>query len=183
MKRIAIIAALIVFFIVLLSNYTDIATYIITRFQYKEEVTVFYGDTIEPKDRIADISIAALDSMLASKLEDKKYRFVSLDTKKMGDFSDGEIQMLLIYFKKYSDKVICASLKDLVRMGLCTPIKKDLRGGILLSIDEVIEMTNERVVLKVSSHESGLGGEGYICKLVYKDGKWRVDTMELKHIA
>ena len=144
---------------------------------------MFYVYGIKPKDRIADISIAALDSMVASKLGDKKYRFVSLDTKEIGNLSNGEVQYLLTYFKKYSDKVICASLIDLVRIGLCTPLKKDLRGGILLSIDDVVEMTNESVVLKISSHESGLGAEGYICKLIYKDGKWKVDTLELKYMA
>lgn len=112
MKRIVLIAVLIVLFLVTLLNYTDIVTFIISRLQFKEEVTAFYDDGIEPKDRIADISIAALDSMLTSKLGDKQYRFVALDVKEIGNLSDGEVQYLLTYFRKYSDKVICASLID-----------------------------------------------------------------------
>ena len=146
-------------------------------------MTVFYEDGIEPKDRIADISIAALDSMVTSKIGGIKYRFISLDAKEMGNFSDGEVQYLLTYFKKYNDKVICASLIDLVRIGLGTPLTKDLRGGVLLSIDDVVEMTNESVVLKVTHYRSGMGAEGYICRLIYKDGKWIVNELELKYMA
>jgi hypothetical protein len=169
--------------LVTLLYYTDIATFLISSVQHKEEITVFYEDGTEPKDKIADISIAALDSMVASRLGDKQYRFVSLDMRELGDLSDGEVQYLLTYFTKYSDRVILASLENLMRIGLCTPLTKDLHGGILLSIDGVIEMTDESVIMKISAHESGLGAAGYICKLIYKDGKWQVDELELKYMA
>ena len=58
-----------------------------------------------------------------------------------------------------------------------------MRGGILLSISEVKEITNERAVLNISYHESGMGGGGYICTLVYKDNKWQVDTLDMKYIV
>lgn len=42
---------------------------------------------------------------------------------------------------------------------------KDLPGGILLSIDEVIYNTNKGVVLEVPYHVFGLVGGGYIYTL------------------
>jgi hypothetical protein len=183
MKRLIIFAALFAILLTTFLNYPDIVAFIISRIQYKEAVTVFYEEIIEPKDRIADISITALSSMVTSKLGERQYRFIALDANKMGNFSDREVQYLLTYFKAYSDKVICASLKDLVRIGLCTPRIKDLRGGVLLSIDDVIEMTNERVILKVTHYQSGMGAESYLCTLSYKNSKWRVDALDLKYIA
>jgi hypothetical protein len=182
LKRLVIISILIVYLLVLFLNYTDIAAYTVSIFQYKKEVTVFYEEETEPKDKLADISIAALDSVVSARFTDKQYRFVSLDAEKIGDFSDDEVQYLLTYFKKYSDKVFCATMKELSRIGLCTP-QKDLRGGILLSINEVIELTNESAVLEVSYHLAGLGAGGYICKLKYENGRWEVTELEPKYIA
>ena len=183
MKRIVILATLVALVLATFLNYIDIVTFMISSIQHKEEVTVFYQEGIESKDRIADISIAALNSIIASRLGEQQYRFVSLDVKKIDNFSDGEVQYLLTSFKKYSDKVICASLKDLMKIGLCTPLKKDLHGGILLVIDDIVEMTKESVVLKISAHESGMGAAGYICKLKYKDDKWEVVELEPTFMA
>jgi hypothetical protein len=148
-----------------------------------------YVGEFEPKEKIADISIAALDSMfsvdslVSAKEHYKRFKYVAIDAKKMPDISDKEVQYILSYFKEYNNKTICASREDLKKLGLCTLRTKDLRGGILLSIDEVMELTNDKAVLKIFWHESGLGAAGYICTLVYKDDKWQVESLVLKYMA
>jgi hypothetical protein len=70
-----------------------------------------------------------------------------------------------------------------MRIVLCTPFKKNLHGGLLLAMNDIVEMTNESVVLKISAHESGMGAAGYIYKLKYKDGIWVVGELEPTYMA
>jgi hypothetical protein len=189
MKKLLTLMALIVLIGLFLLNYTTIMTSMISKFQYRENISVMYIGEIEPKEKIADISIAALysivplDSMPPSMNSHKTYKYVALDTKNMPDISDKEVQYILTYFKGYNDKTIYASIEELKRLGLCTPLRKDLRGGILLAIDEVIEITNEKAILEVSYHVSGLGAGGYICTLAYKDNRWQVESLDPTYIA
>lgn len=189
MKRLLTVIALVVLIGLFLLNYTTIMTAVISKSQYREAISAMYIGEFEPMEKIADISIAALhsivplDSMTPSKESYKTYKYIAIDAKKMPDISDEEVQYILTYFKGYNDKSIYASIKELKRLGLCTPLRKDLRGGILLAIDEVIEITNEKAVLEVSYHISGLGGGGYICTLVYKDNRWQVESLDPTYIA
>jgi hypothetical protein len=189
MKKLLTTMALIVLIGLFLLNYTTIMTSMISELQYKESITDIYASESEPKKKIADISIAALysivplDSMPPSMNSHKTYKYVALDAKKMPDISDKEVQYILTYFKGYNDKTIFASIEELKRLGLCTPFRKDLRGGILLAIDEVIEITNEKAILEVSYHVSGLGAGGFICTLAYKDNRWQVESLDPTYIA
>ena len=189
MKKLFIIISVVLLIVLFLLNYTTLMTSMMSKFQYRESVSTMYEGEFEPKEKVADISIAALhsivalDSMVPFKEKYKAFKYVAIDAKKMPFISDMEIQYILTYFKGYNDKPIYSSIKDLKSLGLCTPLTKDLRGGILLSIDEVIEITNEKAVLKVSYHVSGLGGGGYICNLVYKDNRWQVESLDPTYIA
>lgn len=182
MKKHYIVISLVLLIIFLL-NYTAIMTNIIYSIQYREHVQATYPEELEPKERIAEISIAALESMGDFKAKYKGYEFLAIDASKMPNISDADIQQIIKHFKAYHDKPIHASLKELKSLGLCTLRTKTLRRGILLSIDDVIEITNEKAVLKISDYASSMGASGYICTLVYEDNQWQLKSLELKFIA
>jgi hypothetical protein len=189
MKKPIIIILVIILIVLFLLNYTAIMTSIISKFQYRDIVPAMYIGEFEPKEKIADIAIAALHSILAYdpmvpvNERYKAYKYIAINAKLMPNISHKEVQYILTYFKGYNDKAIYASIKDLKRLGLCTPRTKDLRGGILLSIDEIVEITNEKAVLEISYHISGMGAGGYICTLVYKDNQWQVESLDSTYIA
>lgn len=186
MKKLLIVLSVVLIIGFFLMNYASIIPSIISKFQYKENVSVMYVGEFEPKDKIADISIAALDSIISERISPKgeiykTYKYVAINAKLMPNISNKEVQYILTYFKGYNDKVIYASIEDLEKLGLFSQFRKHLRGGILLSINEIIEITNEKAVLMVFNYEHG--GGGYLCTLVYKDNKWQVESLVQKYIS
>lgn len=188
MKKVIIMISVFLFIMLFLLNYTTIVPSTISKFQYKESVSSMYVGEFEPKDKIADIYIAALDSIMSERISPKgeiykTFKYVAIDTKLMPNISDKEVQYMLTYFKSYNDTPIYASIEELKGFGLFSPLTKNLREGLLLSIREVIEITNEKAVLMVFYYESGSSGGGDICTLVYKDNRWQVESLELKYIS
>ena len=186
MRKLFIILSVVILIGLFLLNYATIIPSIMSKFQHKENVSVMYVGEYEPKDMIADISIAALDSIISQRISPKgeiykSYKYVAIDAKLMPNISDKEVQYILTYFKGYNDKVIYASIEELKRLGLFSRLRKHLRGGILLSINEIIEITNEKAVLMVFNYEHG--GGGYLCTLVYKNNKWQVESLFPKYIS
>lgn len=164
----------------ILFNYSSIITSFLSKVHNDLEVNIVYKEDTKPEAMLAEISKVALDSMI--KLEDSDLKYIAIDTKAIG-MSLKEQQSVLNHFRRYNDKVIHASMKDLKNLGLYNFIKMSLNEGVLLSIDDVIDITEEKAVLKVSYYYSGMGAGGYICTLIYKDSKWQIKSMNLEYIA
>lgn len=186
MKRRIFMVAAVFLAAVIFYNYVDIAATILSRTDYKEDAIQAIKINVEPEDRLGEIAAASLDSIVSETaykgIHYKDIKYIAIDAEAFHELSKADKQYLINYFKKYNDKVIYASLGDLKKLLLYNPITKSCNGGILLSVDNIVELSKDKAVLKISYHVNKYDGSGYNCTLAYKDNRWQVQSIELKYL-
>jgi hypothetical protein len=168
---------LVIYLLVLLSNYGNISLLVISSIQSNAQIKEISYDGIEPRARLGEIATVAFDSVCSQKNNIQDAKYLSFYADKLGKLSSEEIAILLSNLQKYNKQVIYAPLSKLKLLGLYSPFGRDLNGAFLYWVDSIEEATNEKVVVKITCYQSFYYGQGYSCTLVFKDGIWQVDSI------
>lgn len=171
---------------VLFYNYVDIVTTAVSRNSYKEDAIEAIKINVEPKDRLGEIASAALDTIFTNKIDSlvfsKDFKYIAIDAEVFHELSNTDKQYLVNFFKKYNKKIIYTSKNGLKKLLLYNPITNSCNGGVLLTVDNIIELKDDQAVLQISYYVDKYDGAGYNCSLAYKDGRWEVQSTELRYI-
>lgn len=176
----AIFLAAVIFY-----NYVDIATTIISRNSYKEDAIEAIKINVEPEDKLGEIAGVALDSIsnnMTNTVSLRDFKYIAIDAEVFHKLSKTDRQYLINYFKKYNNKIIYTSRSDLRKLLLYNPITKSCNGGVLLSVDNIVELNADKAVLQISYYVDKYEGAGYNCTLAYKNNKWEVESIDLRYI-
>lgn len=184
-KRIFMVAAVFLAAVIFYS-YVDIATTILARANYSDEAIEAIKINVEPEDKLGEIAAASLDSIFTSQMDksssNDEFKYIAIDAEAFHELSNSDKQYLINYFNKYNDKVIYASKDNLKKLFLYNPLSKSYKGGVLLSVNEIIELSKDRAVLQVFYHVNKYEGAGYKCTLSYLNDRWEVQSVEMNYL-
>jgi hypothetical protein len=166
---------ILVILLVLFWNYGNISLLILSNMQSREK-TVNY-DGVEPEKRLGEIAAVAFDSACSQKTNIMDAKYISFSADKAGKLSNEEISMLLRSLKKYNKRVIYAPLSSLKLMGLYNYFKRGIGGAFLYHIGSIKKVSNEKVEVEITCYQSIYNAQGYKCILIFKDGKWQMESI------
>jgi len=119
--------------------------------------------------------LIAIESTIIHDQTIKDASYLAIDVESI-NLSINEKQSLVNYFKKYNEIVILKSIGDLKRLGVLDYFFHDIYRGKVISVEEITEISDEKVEILVSKHSGPLGGTGYKVTLELKNGKWQLTT-------
>lgn len=85
---------------------------------------------------------------------------------------------ILMYAKKYNGVVKSNNMEELKTEGLFNEETMSLSGG-LIYIQEVEEISEDKAVVSIVKYRSGLGAIFPKYELIFKNGKWEIETLSM----
>lgn len=136
-----------------------------------------------PEDNLAVIYSMALDSFMSldSGLN-SNMKYIAINTKTLKESTEEDKKKILDHLKKYNVEVIDASFEDLKEKGLFDSETHSLEG-VLLEIDSLKITFNKEVIIEGSKYRSRLGAIDAECRIIYKNGAWKVKKSEITAIS
>lgn len=179
-KRIFIVAAVFLA-AVIFYNYVDIVATVLSFAKYNENTIEAIKIEVEPEDKLGEIAAVSLDSIFANKFNNKniykKSEYIAIDADALPELSKADKQYLISYFKRFNNKTIYATKEDLKKVLLMNPINNSCNGGMLLSIDKIVELKKDKAVLKVSYYINKFDAGRYDCTLTFNNDKWELEAI------
>lgn len=149
---------------------------VISYLDFSQRYNVDNEFILEPSE-VANVEklIIAIESTIIHNQTIRDASYLAIDVESI-NLSINEKQSLVKYFEKYNDTVILKSIGDLKRLGVFDYFFHDIYSGIVISVEGIEEITEDKAEILVSIHSGFFGGTGYKVTLELKNGKWQLTT-------
>lgn len=130
-----------------------------------------YGDVY----RIALEAMIPIDDALNSNM-----KYIAINTATLENATDEDVLKIMEYFKKYEVNVIDESFQSLKEKGM---VKNGSIDGILLKIERIEKISDDKVIVEGSKFRSGNGAIGVTSILVRSKGEWKLESAGITWIS
>lgn len=130
----------------------------------------------------SDIYTIALDSyMPIDEGLNSDMQYIAINTQTLENATDEDIKRILDFFKKYKVDVIDESFESLKEKGMVKD--GNYIEGVLLVIESINQVSENRVIIEGSKFRSGIGAIGVKSTIIKENGKWILDSAEMTWIS
>ncbi len=163
-------------------NNTDVVTNEVTNEVTDEEIEANEKDNTTEESIYSEIYIVALESFMSlDEALNHEMKYIAINNETLIKATEADVDSVVDYFKKYGVDVINESYNTLKEKDMV--IDEFYIEGVLLEIETVEFLSEDKVVVEGSKYKSGLGAIGVKAILIKEDGHWILESADITWIS
>jgi hypothetical protein len=148
----------------------------------KSNEEIVDNDNTAEESIYSEIYIIALESFMSlDEALNHEMKYIAINNDTLIKATEADVDTVVDYFKKYAVDVINESYKTLKEKDMV--IDEFYIEGVLLEIETVEFLSEDKVVVEGSKYKSGLGAIGVKAILIKEDGHWILESADITWIS